>query len=94
MISRDVVKKIASLSRMTLGEDEAIKLGNQMSAILDFVATLDKLDLKDVPPTSHAVLVNNIFREDEPRVSGIIDEAIKAATEPEGHFFRVPKVIE
>jgi len=94
MISRDNIKKVAGLSRMTLCEAELDKLSGQMTAILDFVATLDKLELKDVPPTSHAVLVNNIFREDEPCLSGLIDDAIKAATEHEGHFFRVPKVIE
>lgn len=94
MIALDAVKKIAGLSRMTLGEAELTKLAGQMTAILDFVATLDKLELKDVPPTSHAVLVNNIFREDEPCLSGIIDDAIKAASEHEGRFFRVPKVIE
>ena len=96
MITKDEVKKLANLSRLTLQDDEIDNLSEQMSQIMDYVKKLDELDLKDIKPTAHAVEVQNVFRDTEDsRVSGIIDKAILNAPEhdAENKMFRVPKVI-
>jgi aspartyl-tRNA(Asn)/glutamyl-tRNA(Gln) amidotransferase subunit C len=94
MITKDDVKKIAGLSSLTLADGEIERLAGQLSSIFGYVETLNTLKLEGVEPTSHAVSVSNVFREDEARLSGIIDDAIKSGPEHEGRFFRVPKVIE
>jgi aspartyl-tRNA(Asn)/glutamyl-tRNA(Gln) amidotransferase subunit C len=47
-----------------------------------------------VEPTSHAVPLTNIMRDDEPRPSFPRDEMLANAPDPHGDFFRVPKIIE
>lgn len=94
MITKDDVKKIAGLSSLTLNDSEVERLSKQLSDILGYVETLNTLKLEGVEPTSHAVSVSNVFREDESRVSGVINDALSAGKEHEGRFFRVPKVIE
>jgi aspartyl-tRNA(Asn)/glutamyl-tRNA(Gln) amidotransferase subunit C len=37
----------------------------QLTAVLDYAARLDELDLDAVPPTAHAVAQQNVMRDDE-----------------------------
>jgi aspartyl-tRNA(Asn)/glutamyl-tRNA(Gln) amidotransferase subunit C len=95
MISKDEVKKLAWLSRLTLSDDERARLSTELSDIIGYAEKLGNLDLAGVTATAHAVAVNNVFRPDEPRVHDIIDKALANAPEhdAQGRFFRVPKVI-
>lgn len=96
MITREQVIKLASLSRLTLSEEEIEKLPRELSAIMGYAEKLNQLDLEGIKPTAHAVAVTNVFRKDDnPHKSDIINEAITNAPQhdAEGPFFRVPKVI-
>jgi aspartyl-tRNA(Asn)/glutamyl-tRNA(Gln) amidotransferase subunit C len=96
MITRDVVKKLASLSRLTLSEEEIERLPAELSAIMGYAEKLNERKLDGIKPTAHAVAVSNVFRSDDsPRSNEIIADAIRNAPEhdAEGRFFRVPKVI-
>lgn len=93
-ITREEVENVAILARLELtGEEKDIFTG-QMDAILDYVDKLNELDTSDVVPTSHAVPMENAFREDEARPSIGVDRALSNAPERADGFFRVPKVIE
>jgi aspartyl-tRNA(Asn)/glutamyl-tRNA(Gln) amidotransferase subunit C len=50
------VEHIAQLSRLKLSEEEKALCREQLSAILDYVAWLHKLDTSDVPASSFAAL--------------------------------------
>ena len=65
-----------------------------MNAILEHIDELNKLDTEGVPPTSHAVAMKNVFREDEMQKSDTSDDIISNAPEKEDRFFKVKKVIE
>lgn len=96
MITRDEVKKLASLSRLTLTEEEIELLPAELSAIMGYAEKLNELKLDGIKPTAHAVAVSNVFRADDSlRISEIIQDAIHNAPEHDeaGQFFRVPKVI-
>jgi aspartyl-tRNA(Asn)/glutamyl-tRNA(Gln) amidotransferase subunit C len=54
---------------------------------------LNKLDTSNVLPTSHAIEMKNVFREDEFKKSDEADDIINNAPEREGRFFKVKKVI-
>lgn len=88
------VEHIAKLARLTLREDEKILFSGQMGAILGYVEKLKELDTNGVVPTSHAVPMENAFREDTVRPSIGVEKALANAPEVAGSFFRVPKVIE
>ena len=66
----------------------------ELDGILSYIDKLRALDTTGVPPTSHAVPMTNVMREDEPRPSLSQDEMLANAPERSGEFFRVPKIIE
>lgn len=92
-LSKDEVLKIANLARLELSPGEVEKYGDQLSAILDYVETLNKLDVKDIEPTAHAIMVPTPFREDEPRADTTREKSLANAPDREETFFKVPKVI-
>jgi aspartyl-tRNA(Asn)/glutamyl-tRNA(Gln) amidotransferase subunit C len=92
-LSKEEVLKIANLARLELSGAEVEKYGEQLSAILDYVETLNKLDVKDIEPTAHAVLVPTPFRADETAGGNSLEKSLANAPDREETFFKVPKVI-
>jgi len=91
-ISREQVLHVAKLARLALTEDEVERLGAQLDAILEAVGKVAELDLEGVPPTSHPLDLVNAWRDDEPRPSLELDDALANAPEREGSYFKVPPV--
>jgi len=93
-ITRDQVEHIAHLSRLEFSEKEIEAFTRQMDNILTYFDKLTEVDTTSVEPTSHAIRVTNVFREDEIKKSIALDLTLKNAPEQEGSCFRVPKIIE
>jgi aspartyl-tRNA(Asn)/glutamyl-tRNA(Gln) amidotransferase subunit C len=93
-ITRSEVEHVARLARLALSPEEIDTFTGQMDAILAYVDTLKELDTDGITPTSHAVPVENAFREDAVRPSIGVDNALANAPDRVEDFFRVPKVIE
>jgi aspartyl-tRNA(Asn)/glutamyl-tRNA(Gln) amidotransferase subunit C len=93
-ISREEVEHVARLARLELTEGEKEMFTGQMDAMLAYVDKLNELDTKGITPTSHAVPMENAFREDEVAPSIGIDKALLNAPDRSDNFFRVPQVIE
>ena len=89
-ISRDQVLHVAQLASLALTEEEVVRLGEQLNAILDAVSKVSELDLDDVPPTSHPLDVVNVFGGDDPRPSLPLDDVFANAPAHEDDLFRVP----
>ena len=88
------IEKVAKLARLKLTDEERETFGNQLEQILTHMEQLNRLDTTGVEPTSHAIPVHNAFREDEARPSFSKEEVLEIAPEPEGGYFRVPRIIE
>ena len=88
------VEHVARLSRLALTDQEKERMRRELDGILSYIDKLRALDTTGVPPTSHAVPMTNVMREDEPRPSLSQDEMLANAPERSGEFFRVPKIIE
>ncbi len=93
-ISKDTITQVSNLARIELLPSEFEKLSGQLEEILDFIDTLKKIDVRDIPPMSHILPVNNVLRDDTPCESLPSDKALLNAPHKEGNFFVVPKVIE
>jgi len=95
-LSVDEVRRIAALARLELGPDEERTFAGQLSAILDYVALLEELDLSGVEPMTHALAAGEQppLRPDEVRPSLAPDEALAGAPAREGNCFKVPRIIE
>jgi len=86
-ITPDLVRHLASLSRILVTDDEVEKLAGELGVIVDSVATVNKAVSGDVVPTSHPLPMSNVFREDEVGPSLTQEEALSgAAASAEGRF--------
>ena len=94
MISRQDVEHVARLSRLALTDAELERMREQLSGILAYIDKLRALDTASVEPTSHAVPLVNVMRDDETRPCLSQDEALANAPERSGEYVRVPKIIE
>jgi len=88
------IEKVARLARLELSEEEKETFGNQLEQILAYMEQLNRLDTTGVEPTSHAIPMANVFREDETRPSFLQEEVLGIAPEEEDRHFRVPRIIE
>ena len=94
MISRQDVEHIARLSRLALSDAEAERMREQLSGILAYIDKLRALDTAGVEPTSYAVPLLNVMREDELAPCLTQDEALANAPDRSEASFRVPRIIE
>jgi aspartyl-tRNA(Asn)/glutamyl-tRNA(Gln) amidotransferase subunit C len=92
-ISADDVRKVAHLARLDLAEATIATYTSQLERILDYVAHLEQVDTEGVPPTTRAVEVVNVTREDTVNPTPVREELLNLAPEREGDFLRVPKIM-
>jgi aspartyl-tRNA(Asn)/glutamyl-tRNA(Gln) amidotransferase subunit C len=88
------IEKVAELARLNLKPEEKQKLEKDLGAILDYVKKLDKLDTKNVEPTSHVLNMENVFRVDEAKPSNAAEKVLPYAPNSDGLFFKVPKIVQ
>jgi aspartyl-tRNA(Asn)/glutamyl-tRNA(Gln) amidotransferase subunit C len=93
-LSEEEVRHVAWLSRLELTDDEVRLYARQLGKILEYVEMLRRVDTSDVEPMITATVEGNVFRPDQPRPGLPREEALQAAPEQDGEYFRVPRVIE
>ena len=93
-IDRKEVAHVAELARLQFDDAQLEIFAPQLNAILEYFDKLQEVDTSDIEPTSHAVVVKNVFRDDE--AEGFPDKnlLLKNAPSKEKDCFKVPKVIE
>ena len=92
-ITNEEVKKVAHLARLELNENEINNHVEQLEKILDYVKQLEKIDTDDVPCTTRAIEVINVFRKDEKKNSDCSDDILDLGPSREDKYFKVPKII-
>ena len=92
-ITADDVRKVAKLARLDLPEDTINTYTGQLERILDYVDHLQAVDTTEVPPTTRAVEVVNVTRDDAVVATDVREELLDQAPLREGDFFRVPKIL-
>ncbi len=93
-ITLQEVEHVARLARLDLSEPEKERMRSQLDAILTYIDKLRQLNTEGVEPTSHAIPIENVMREDEVRPCFPAEGMLANAPEREGDFFRVPRIIE
>lgn len=93
-VSYEQVRRIADLAKLRIDDGENQRLQADMGSILAFADQLTQLDIENVPPTTHAVLIQNVFREDELADSLERDSLLAQAPAQNGECFVVPKVVD
>ena len=94
MITKEEVGHVAHLARLHFNEAEQEKFTSQLNDILIYIDKLNQVDTTDIQPTTHAISLNNAFRDDVVKESLGRDLAMANAPDEKENSFRVPKVIE
>jgi len=92
-ITRDEVAHLARLARLALPEDELDQLAAQLDVIISAVAKVQEVAKGDIPPTSHALPLTNVYRPDEVKPGLTPDQALAEAPAVEDGRFRVPQIL-
>jgi aspartyl-tRNA(Asn)/glutamyl-tRNA(Gln) amidotransferase subunit C len=92
-ISRADVAHLARLARLAVSEEELDTFAGQLDVILGAVARVREVAADDIPPTSHAVPMTNVFRPDENWDSLPRDAVLAGAPAVEDDKFRVPRIL-
>jgi aspartyl-tRNA(Asn)/glutamyl-tRNA(Gln) amidotransferase subunit C len=93
-LSLKEVEHIAELAKLALTDEEKARFRDQLAAILDYAARLQKIDTNDIPPTASVLPLDSIMRDDSVKPSAPTAEILRNASEQEAEMFRVREVME
>jgi aspartyl-tRNA(Asn)/glutamyl-tRNA(Gln) amidotransferase subunit C len=96
MLTIKEVEHIAELARLELTEKEKEMFLGQLSAILDYVEKLNKVNTDGVEETSQVTGLINAIREDKEGEASkeLINDILDNAPDKEEGLFRVKSVFE
>ncbi len=93
-IDLQTVKKIASLSRISVTDTEAEAMVPELNNILGWVEQLGEVDVSGVEPMTAVIPNHQRLRDDVVTDGNARDKVLANAPQAEHGFFAVPKVIE
>jgi aspartyl-tRNA(Asn)/glutamyl-tRNA(Gln) amidotransferase subunit C len=88
------VARLGELARIRLTDEELAHLAPQLDVILASVARVTEVATPDVPPTSHALPLTNVFRDDVVAPSLSAAAVLAGAPSVEDGRFRVPRILQ
>ena len=92
-LTPDDVARLAGLARIDLSDAELARLAPQLDVILESVARVTEVANADVPATSHAMALVNVFRPDVVTPSLHVDAVLAMAPHAEDNRFAVPRIL-
>ncbi|MGI8701660.1 MAG: Asp-tRNA(Asn)/Glu-tRNA(Gln) amidotransferase subunit GatC [Nocardioidaceae bacterium] len=92
-ITREDVARLAQLARIELSDAELDHLAPQLAVIVESVAAVGAVAADDIPPSSHALPMQNVMRPDEVRPCLPPEEALAGAPAAEQQRFKVPRIL-
>ena len=93
-IDLKTIKHISKLSRISVDEQKAEKLVNDLNSIFKFIEKLNELKTDNIQPLTSVVETTLKLRSDKVKSKDIRDQIIKNSPEDNEDYFVVPKVIE
>jgi aspartyl-tRNA(Asn)/glutamyl-tRNA(Gln) amidotransferase subunit C len=92
-ITRDEVAHLARLSRLALSEQELDHFAGQLDVIIAAVARVQEVAAEGISPTTHALPMTNVFRDDVIVTPIRAQAALDQAPAAEQGRFRVPRIL-
>ena len=93
-IDLKTVKHISKLSRISIDEEKAKKLSNDLNSIFEFIEKLNELDTSDTEALTSIAETTLKLRKDKIKTTNIRDDILKNSPDKNKDFFVVPKVVE
>ena len=92
-ITNGEVKKVAHLARLELNENEINNHAKQLEKILEYIKQLEEIDTDNVPCTTRAIEVTNVFRKDKKKDCESTEDILELGPSREDKYFKVPKIL-
>jgi aspartyl-tRNA(Asn)/glutamyl-tRNA(Gln) amidotransferase subunit C len=93
-LTDDDVRHVAMLAQLALTDDEVAALAPQLGDILAYAETVGAVAADDVPRTSHAYPLANVFRDDDQVGTPLSPQQVVAnAPQAQDEQFRVPPIM-
>lgn len=92
MLTKEEVVKIAGLARIALTDSEVEKYQKDLSAVLDYVAELNEINIDGVEEVSQVTGLVNVQRVDVPVVSENRDAIVAEAPETKDGYYKVKAI--
>lgn len=93
-LDKKTVKKVASLARIRMDDEELARMLPQLSKIIGFVEQLSEINTDNVKPLASVVDIALELRTDAVNDGGYVDKILVNAPESTQGYFVVPKVVE
>lgn len=93
-VTKKDVEHVADLARMGLTDQEKETFTKQLSDILSYAGEINKLDTSSVQPTSHAIPMKNVFRDDTSIPCDDTASILRNAPSQKDNMFSVPRIME
>lgn len=93
-LSEAEVRHVARLARIALSDEEIALMQAQLSAILDYIAMLQEVDVSNVPPTAQVTGLTTVWRPDVVGEMLTQEQALVNAPDQQDGMFRVRAVFD
>lgn len=93
-VSKEDIDNVASLSRLNIRDDEVAEVMDQLDKFLNYVDNLKGVNTTNIEPTTYALQMQNVFRQDSVKPSLDRELALSNAPLKEDGYFKVPRVLE
>ena len=92
-LSRADVKKVATLARLSITDEEAELLTEQLGQVLTYIEQLGEVDTEGVEPMAHAIEQVNVLADDVAEKSFPREQMLQNAPARDEECYRVPPVL-
>lgn len=93
-LTEEQIRHLAKLSQLEISSDEISMYADQLSEALDYVASLQELDLDDVEETSQVTGLENVFSADEIGKSLSRSKVLSQAPDAHNGYIKVKAIFE
>ena len=93
-ITKDTIRKISNLAKISIADQEVEKLESELSSIIRWVEALNEVDTENIEPMSNSLTNTLRMREDLVTDGNKVSDILSNSPVDDENFFVVPKVIE
>lgn len=94
MITRDQVKHVSLLAKLSFSEEELDKFTPEIQSIVQMVEELQVVDTEGIAPTFHGNTLSNVFRPDQAQTSDHVQAMLDNAPTRQEAFIKVPAILD
>tara|TARA_A100001037_G_C14980913_1_gene558036 strand:+ start:154 stop:453 length:300 start_codon:yes stop_codon:yes gene_type:complete len=93
-LTSEAIRHLASLTRISMSDEEVEKMRDEMSNILDNIAVLNEINTDSVDPTGHSVDLTSVLRDDVSKDSFSTTDILSNAPNHDEDLIKIKPVFE